>query len=123
LRYEPTWWSIVFPLAMYGVATRRLGEVVDLPLVAATGRYELWVAAVAWTAVFAAMLAHAWSGALGRGLSRAVHGLILSRRAARGRGPNPATTPRRRGRATGLGPLARRPTGIPPDYPTQIPPD
>src|SRR5690606_21090713 len=66
LRYEPTWWSIVFPLGMYGVATRRLGEVVDLPLVATTGRYELWVAAAAWTAAFAAMLARGWSGARGQ---------------------------------------------------------
>lgn len=64
--YEPTWWSIVFPLGMYGVATRRLGEVVDLPLVATTGRYELWVAAAAWTAAFAVMLARGWSGARGQ---------------------------------------------------------
>jgi len=126
LRYEPTWWSIVFPLGMYGVATRRLGEVADLPLVAATGRYELWLAAAAWTAAFAAMLGSGWSGAAGRGLSRAVAGLAVSRRAASGSGPGRAAVPGRgrrraivpgrgRGRAAEPDLLASPPAAIPPD--------
>jgi tellurite resistance protein TehA-like permease len=66
LRYDPSWWSVVFPLGMYGVATRALGDVDHLPLLAATGRHEMWVALAAWAATSLAMLAH-----LARALSRA----------------------------------------------------
>lgn len=58
LRYEPTWWSIVFPLGMYGVATHELGKADHLPLVGAIPRYELWLALAAWLAVFVVMLVH-----------------------------------------------------------------
>jgi len=57
LRYEPGWWAIVFPLGMYGVATRSLGEVDHLPIVESVGRAEIWVALAMWAAVFAAILA------------------------------------------------------------------
>lgn len=56
LRYEPTLWSVVFPLGMYAVAGIYLGEADRLPLVAAIGSAELWVALVAWIAVMIAML-------------------------------------------------------------------
>lgn len=58
LRYEATRWSIVFPLAMYGVAAHYLGVADRLPIVAALGRAELWVAFAAWVVTFAAMSAH-----------------------------------------------------------------
>jgi len=58
LRYEATWWSIVFPVGMYGVASSALGEADRLPIVAAIGEYETWLAVGVWVTVFAAMLAH-----------------------------------------------------------------
>ncbi len=58
LRYEAPWWSIIFPLGMYGVATRALGEADHLPIVQAIGRAEIWPALAAWVATAAAMLAH-----------------------------------------------------------------
>lgn len=58
LRYEATWWSIVFPVGMYGVASNALGEADQLPIVAAVGEYETWVAGGVWAVVFAAMLIH-----------------------------------------------------------------
>ena len=58
LRYEATWWSVVFPLGMYGVATHDLGRTSQLPLIAAIGGYETWLALGVWAAVFAAMLTH-----------------------------------------------------------------
>lgn len=58
LRYEASWWSIVFPLGMYAVASETLGNAVDLPLVAAVGRYEIWLALAVWTVSFGAMLVH-----------------------------------------------------------------
>lgn len=56
--YDASWWSIVFPLGMYGVASGTLGETDHLPLVAAIGRGEIWVALAAWAASTAAMLPH-----------------------------------------------------------------
>src|SRR5680860_594022 len=56
LRYEPSWWSVVFPLGMYAVAGIYLGEADRLPLVAAIGGAELWVALAACIAVMIAML-------------------------------------------------------------------
>ncbi|MGC0374106.1 hypothetical protein [Streptomyces sp. SAI-229] len=56
LAYEPTWWSIVFPLGMYAVAGMYLGRADDLPIVEWIGRAWLWVALTAWTLVLLAML-------------------------------------------------------------------
>jgi tellurite resistance protein TehA-like permease len=58
LRYEAPLWSIVFPLGMYGVAGDYLGQADQLPLVAAIGADESWVALVAWLLTFLAMLRH-----------------------------------------------------------------
>jgi len=58
LRYEAVMWSMVFPLGMYGVAGIYLGRADKLPLVAAVGSTELWVAAAVWATVFVAMLRH-----------------------------------------------------------------
>lgn len=58
LRYEAPMWSVVFPLGMYGVAGHFVGEADRLPIVAAIGDGEIWVALAVWAAVFAAMLAH-----------------------------------------------------------------
>ncbi|HET7173873.1 MAG TPA: tellurite resistance/C4-dicarboxylate transporter family protein [Nocardioidaceae bacterium] len=60
LRYDPTLWSIVFPLGMYAVASAYLGDADRLPLVGVVGSVELWVAFAAWLAVGAAMLGHLW---------------------------------------------------------------
>jgi tellurite resistance protein TehA-like permease len=56
LRYEPSLWSIVFPLGMYSVAATYLSEADHLPLVGAVGAVGIWVAFSAWALVLAAML-------------------------------------------------------------------
>jgi tellurite resistance protein TehA-like permease len=56
LRYESTWWSIVFPLGMYAVAGMYLGRADSLPLVERIGSAWLWVAVVAWACAAAAMV-------------------------------------------------------------------
>jgi tellurite resistance protein TehA-like permease len=33
VRYDPTWWSVVFPLGMYGVGGYYLGQADHLPIV------------------------------------------------------------------------------------------
>jgi tellurite resistance protein TehA-like permease len=58
LRYEPTLWSIVFPLGMYGVAGHYIGSADHLPIVRVIGENETWVALAAWAVTFAAMCVH-----------------------------------------------------------------
>ena len=56
LRYEPTLWSMIFPLGMYAVAGIYLGRTDRLPVVEWIGSHWLWVAGAAWLAVFIAMV-------------------------------------------------------------------
>jgi tellurite resistance protein TehA-like permease len=55
LRYEPAFWAVVFPVGMYGVASRELGVVLHVSWLVTLGRYEAWVALATWAAVAAAM--------------------------------------------------------------------
>jgi tellurite resistance protein TehA-like permease len=54
--YEPTLWSVVFPLGMYSVATLSFGKVAHLSFMEPISRFMLWVAVAAWTAVAVAFL-------------------------------------------------------------------
>jgi tellurite resistance protein TehA-like permease len=56
LTYEPGLWSIVFPVGMYGVASRELGKAVDVSWLATLGNDEAWLAFAVWAVVFFAML-------------------------------------------------------------------
>jgi tellurite resistance protein TehA-like permease len=56
LTYEPTLWSVVFPLGMYSVATLSFGKVAHLRFMEPLSRFMLWVAVAAWAAVAAAFL-------------------------------------------------------------------
>lgn len=55
--YEPTLWSVVFPLGMYSVATLSYGDVAHLSFMPPIARVMLWVAVGAWAAVAAAFIA------------------------------------------------------------------
>ncbi|MGO4187956.1 tellurite resistance/C4-dicarboxylate transporter family protein [Pseudarthrobacter sp. TAF60_1] len=61
LSFEPGLWSVIFPLGMYAVAGIYLGRAADLPIVAAIGQAELWLAVTAFLATFAGMLWHLWT--------------------------------------------------------------
>ncbi|MEO7587523.1 MAG: tellurite resistance/C4-dicarboxylate transporter family protein [Arachnia sp.] len=66
LRYEPTLWSMIFPLGMYAVAGIYLGRADRLPVVEWIGSRWLWVAVVAWVIVALAM---------GRSIVRSLRGV------------------------------------------------
>jgi tellurite resistance protein TehA-like permease len=57
LSYEPTLWSVVFPLGMYSVATLTFGKTAHLTFMPPLARFMLWVAVAAWVLVAAAFLA------------------------------------------------------------------
>jgi len=56
LRYDPLYWAAVFPLGMYTVATYRLAEALDLPVVLPLARAFVWVALGAWSLAFVGLL-------------------------------------------------------------------
>lgn len=56
LTYEPTLWSMVFPLGMYSVATLSFGKVADLSFMGPLARFMIWIAVAAWTWVAAAFI-------------------------------------------------------------------
>jgi tellurite resistance protein TehA-like permease len=56
LTYEPTLWSVVFPLGMYSVATLAFGKVAHLAFMELLSRFMFWVAVAAWVLVAAAFL-------------------------------------------------------------------
>ena len=58
LTYDPSLWSIVFPLGMYAVAGTYLGRADELPLVRQVGAVMIWVASAVWAITFVAMLRH-----------------------------------------------------------------
>ncbi|WP_300610255.1 tellurite resistance/C4-dicarboxylate transporter family protein [Trebonia sp.] len=57
LTYEPTLWSVVFPLGMYSVATFTFGKAARLAFMEPLARFMLWVSVAAWALVAAAFLA------------------------------------------------------------------
>ena len=48
IRYDPQYWSLVFPLGMYSVATFRLGAAIDLGLPGWIAATAFWVALAVW---------------------------------------------------------------------------
>ncbi len=58
LRYEAPWWSVIFPLGMYGVGSHYLGQADHLPIVHHIGSIESWIALGAWSITFVLMLHH-----------------------------------------------------------------
>lgn len=56
LTYEPTLWSMVFPLGMYSVATFSFGKVAQLSFMGPLSRFMIWVAVAAWSLVALAFI-------------------------------------------------------------------
>jgi tellurite resistance protein TehA-like permease len=56
IRYEPQYWSLAFPLAMYTTGTWRLADELHLDSLATISHGFLWVAALVWLMVFAGMI-------------------------------------------------------------------
>jgi tellurite resistance protein TehA-like permease len=52
LRYHPSYWSMVFPLGMYGAATHRMRVAIDLEALAWLPKVELAVSLTAWAITF-----------------------------------------------------------------------
>jgi tellurite resistance protein TehA-like permease len=60
LSYHPMFWSMVFPLGMYTVATYRLSLAADFPPLQWIPRIMIWIAFGAWVLTMAGALAALW---------------------------------------------------------------
>jgi len=67
LRYHPSYWALVFPLGMYGVATFKMRAVVQLEQLEWAPRITLAVALTAWTATFLGLVVQAGRAVAQRG--------------------------------------------------------
>lgn len=56
VRYDPTMWSIVFPLGMYAVASVSYGQVTHLDFMVDIARVAMWISLAAWLALVALMV-------------------------------------------------------------------
>ncbi len=74
LRYDAQYWSMVFPLGMYTVATYQLIKAMGLTVLSIIPEVFVFIALGAWVATFAGMLVHlarGWqSSAIGRTTAR-----------------------------------------------------
>jgi len=57
LRYDPQFWGMVFPLAMYTTGSFRLVEVLELDFLRFVPAVFIWLALAAWLATFFGMVA------------------------------------------------------------------
>jgi tellurite resistance protein TehA-like permease len=58
LRYNPSFWALVFPLGMYAVATFRMRLAIDLGPLGAVPAIALVLALSAWTVTFVGLVRH-----------------------------------------------------------------
>ena len=58
--YTPMFWSLVFPVGMYAVASRRLSLAADFPLLHTVWGVIIWAALAAWTITAIGFLRATW---------------------------------------------------------------
>ena len=58
LRYHPSYWAMVFPLGMYGAASYRMRDAIELESLGWLPVLVLVVALIAWTATFVGLVHH-----------------------------------------------------------------
>jgi tellurite resistance protein TehA-like permease len=67
LRYHPSYWSLVFPLGMYSVATQRMVDAVGIDALGWVPEVALVVALAAWGATFFGLVLTLLPGTRARG--------------------------------------------------------
>ncbi|WP_182348124.1 tellurite resistance/C4-dicarboxylate transporter family protein [Tomitella gaofuii] len=55
-RFRTAWWSMVFPIGMYGEASRQLGTIHGTGWLTGVGRWEAWAALAVWAVTCTVLL-------------------------------------------------------------------
>ncbi len=61
IRYDHSYWAIVFPLGMYSACTARLAKEIDLPFLMPLAIAFAWIAFLAWFVTFVGLLKRTWN--------------------------------------------------------------
>ena len=69
LTYTPMFWSLVFPLGMYALASLKLSLAADFAPLRSVSLVMVWIALAAWGATAVGLLRASW-----RGFAAADHG-------------------------------------------------
>lgn len=67
LNYDPQFWGMVFPLAMYTTSTFQLSKALQLPFLIAIPRVMIFVAVAAWAILFIGLVHHLFQSFTERG--------------------------------------------------------
>jgi tellurite resistance protein TehA-like permease len=73
VRYDPLYWSAVFPLGMYAVATREMAGEMSLDFLDVIPRVIFWIALVAWLLAFVGMARRLLSRVVGVARAATAH--------------------------------------------------
>lgn len=60
LTYTPLFWSLVFPLGMYALASLRLAHAAGIDALASLSRVMVWIALIAWTLTSIGLVTTGW---------------------------------------------------------------
>ncbi len=72
LRYEPQYWSLVFPLGMYTVCTFQLAKALDFAPLSVIPRFFVYIAMAAWLVTFFGLLYRLVSGLIIQKVDRTI---------------------------------------------------
>jgi tellurite resistance protein TehA-like permease len=56
LRYDPSYWGLVFPLGMYTTCTRRMADAIETPYLLIVPRVAVYIALAAWLIVLLGLM-------------------------------------------------------------------
>ncbi|MED3553964.1 tellurite resistance/C4-dicarboxylate transporter family protein [Cytobacillus praedii] len=58
LTYDPQFWGMAFPLAMYTTSTLQLAKALEVPFLIVIPKFMVFIASFAWAAVFLGLIHH-----------------------------------------------------------------
>jgi tellurite resistance protein TehA-like permease len=61
LSYDPQFWGMAFPLAMYSTSTYQLSQALETPFLVIIPKIMVYIAMAAWISVFIGLMRHLYA--------------------------------------------------------------